>query len=540
MTQQRRPVWKARASFLTLALAGLLVATTGITATAQSPSAAGGTLVAGITSDVDQMSPWKATQFQAVAVLGLIYGTLTELDQNLNVVPGLAKSWESSADGKTLTFHLRDGVTFHSGAPLTSADVKASLDAIMDEANAAVARSSLASVTSVDAPDPMTVVLNLSGPDAGILAGLSTVNVAILPAADIVSSPAESAAPVASGEATPVPTVNPIDQLLTDHPDGTGPFMFVSRTPNESITLAANPNYWGDPVKLAGVEFRIIPDESSIVAGIQAGNVNFGVLNDPVVAQQAEADGVSITRTPQLSYHVLQLNANVAPLNDLNVRLAIQCAIDRQTVLDTAALGEGEITGPITSPAYKSDPNARPCPTRDLDKAKSYLAAAGHADGLTINTIVSQGEYATAVNEAQAVQAQLADAGITLNIETMDIDTYVQRWLDADFQTAIALNGGRPDPDGMYGRYFTSTGNLNKVAGFSSPQLDQLFAQGKATIDPAARKPIYDQISKYLEDNAVWIWLFTSDNYTATTPNVSGFIPMANNSLQYLRQTTLK
>jgi peptide/nickel transport system substrate-binding protein len=535
---QRMPGRRARGSFLTLALAGLLLMIAGFPAAAQSPSAAGGTLVVGITSDVDQMFPWKATQFQAVAVLGTVYGTLTELDKDLNVVPGLAKSWDASADGKTLTFHLRDGVTFHSGAALTSADVKASLDAIMDESNAAVARSSLASVTSVDAPDANTVVLNLSGPDAGILAGLSTVNVAILPAADIVSG--GSPAPAASGEASAAPTINPIEANLTDHPDGTGPFMFVSRTPNQSITLAANPHYWGDPVQLGGVEFRIIPEESSIVSGIQAGNVNLAVLNDPLVAQQAQSDGTAVTPTPQLSYHVLQLNARAAPLDDLNVRLAIQCAIDRQVVLDTAALGQGEVTGPITSPAYKSDPSARPCPTRDLDKAKSYLAAAGHADGLTIKTIVSEGEYATAVNEAQAVQAQLADAGITLDIETMDIDTYVQRWLDADFETAIALNGGRPDPDGMYGRYFTSTGNLNKVAGFSSPELDALFAQGKATIDPAARKDIYDQISKYLEDNAVWIWLFTGDTYTATTPNVSGFIPMANNSLQYLRQTTLQ
>jgi len=515
------------------------MATSSLPATAQSP-AAGGNLVVGITSDLAQMSPWKATQFQAVEVLGLIYGTLTELDQDLNVVPGLAEKWESSADGKTLTFTLRDGVTFHSGAALTSADVKASLDGIMDETNAAVARSSLASVVSVDAPDPKTVVLNLSGPDAGILAGLSTVNTAILPASDIVSSPPSSPEAVASGEPTAAPTVNPIDQQLTDHPDGTGPFMFVSRSPNESITLAANPNYWGDPVKLAGVEFRIIPDESSVVAGIQANNVNLAVLNDPLVAQQAESSGTAIVRTPQLAYHVLQLNARVAPLDDLNVRLAISCAIDRQAVLDTAALGEGAVTGPITSPAYKSDPNARPCPTRDLDKAKGYLQAAGHADGLTIKTIVSKDEYATAINEAQAIQAQLADAGITLDIETMDIDTYVKRWLDADFQTAIALNGGRPDPDGMYGRYFTSAGNLNKVAGFSSPELDQLFAQGKATIDPAVRKPIYDQISKYLEDNAIWVWLFTGDTYTATTPNVNGFIPMANNSLQYLRQTSLQ
>jgi len=517
--QPRRPGRRAWASFLGLVAAGSLMASVAAPVGAQSPSAPAaaqsGTLVVGITSDPDTLFPWKATQFQAIAVLTNIYGTLTELDQDLNVVPGLAQSWEASADGMTLTFHLRDGVKFQDGTPLTSADVKASLDAINLEATAAVARSTLASVTAVAAPDPQTVVLTLSGPDAGILAGLASVNMAILPA-------------------------GATEEALNAAPNGTGPFTFSRRTPSESIDLVANPSYWGDAPKLAGVEFRIIPDETSIVSGLQSGNVQFAVLDDPLVAQSAAGDGITIVKTPQLAYHVLQLNAARAPLDDLNVRLAISCAIDRQQVLDTAALGEGKVTGPITSPAYRSDPSARPCPTRDVAKAKDYLAKAGHADGLTIKSIVSEGEYATAINEAQNIQAQLADAGITLELETMDIDTYVKRWLAADFDTAVALNGGRPDPDGMYGRYFTSTGNLNKVAGFSSPELDQLFAQGKATIDPAARKPIYDQISKYLEDNAVWVWLFSSDTYTATTSGVSGFVPMANGSLQYLRQTSLK
>jgi peptide/nickel transport system substrate-binding protein len=517
--QPRRPGRRAWASILGLVAAGSLMASLVAPVGAQSPSAPAaaqsGTLVVGITSDADQFHPWLATQFQAIAVLGLIYGTLTELDQDLNVVPGIAQSWEASADGKTLTFHLRDGVTFQDGTPLTSADVKASLDGIRAKDSKAVAAATLASVTDVAAPDPQTIVLTLSGPDAGILAGLASVNLAIVPAGVTA-------------------------EALSAQPNGTGPFAFSSRKPSESIDLVANQHYWGDAPKLAGVEFRIIPDETSIVSALQSGNVQFAVLDDPLVAKSAEGGDITIVKTPQLSYHVLQLNAARAPLDDVDVRLAISCAIDRQQVLDTAALGEGQVTGPITSPAYRSDPSARPCPTRDVAKAKEYLSKAGHPDGITIKTIVSEGEYATAVNEAQNIQAQLADAGITLTIETMDIDTYVKRWLAADFDTAIALNGGRPDPDGMYGRYFTSTGNLNKVAGFSSPELDQLFAQGKATIDPSARKPIYDQISKYLEDNAVWVWLFSSDNYTATTPGVTGFVPMANGSLQYLRQTSLQ
>jgi peptide/nickel transport system substrate-binding protein len=471
-------------------------------------------LVVGATSDPDTLFPWKATQFQAVHVLEQLYGTLTELDANLDVVPGLAESWLVSEDGRTITMKLRVGVTFADGSAFDSADVKASLDRIGDEATGAVAAASLASVTAVDAPDPATVVLTLSGPDAGLLAALASVNLAILPS-----------------DAT--------EQALQATPNGTGPFTLTQRTPNQSISLAPNPKFWGGAPHLSSLEFRVIPDETSIVSAMQSGNVGFAAFDDPLIAQSAKGSGLTVAETPQLSYHVLQLNARQVPLDNLDVRLAIQCAIDRQQVLDTAALGEGEVTGPITSPAYRSDPAARPCPQRDVDAAKRHLAAAGHAGGLTLSAIVSQGEYATSVNEATNIQAQLADAGITLNLDVLESGAYVDRWVAADFQTAVALNGGRPDPDGMYGRYFTSTGNLNKVAGYSSPELDALFAQGKATADPAARKAIYQQVSRHLEDNAAWVWLFTSFTYTATSADVTGFRPMANGSLKYLRETTV-
>ena len=158
---------------------------------------------------------------------------------------------------------------------------------------------------------------------------------------------------------------------------------------------------------------------------------------------------------------------------------------------------------------------------------------------MAIKTIVSQGEYATSVNEAQNLKAQLAEAKIDLQLEVLESGAFVDRWVAGDFDAAVALNGGRPDPDGMYGRYFTSDGNLNKVAGYSSPELDKLFAEGKATTDQAARKAIYDKVSAELENNAAWIWLFTSYTYTGTTAQVTGFVPMVNGSLQYLRTTTL-
>lgn len=496
-----------------LALSGCSSSTAGSVATSTTPKV-GGNLVVGITTDPDTLFPWKATQFQAVNVLQTLYGTLTEFDKDLNVVPGLAESWTYSSDNLTVTMKLRQGVTFADGSTFGSEDVKFSLDKMKDKTTAAVAASSLASVTSVEATDANTVTLKLSAPDAALLANLASINMAIL-----------------SSDAT--------EEKLKTTPNGTGPFVLKERKASQSITLARNTAYWGDKTPLDTVEFRIIPDETSIVSAMQSNNVQLAVLNDPLVAKTAQGGTLAVTKTPQLSYHVLQLNARSSVLSDVNVRLAMQCAIDRQQVLDTAALGEGEVTGPITSPAYKSDPAKRPCASRDLAKAADYLAKAGKSGGVTIKAIVSQGEYATSVAEAQNLKAQLADAKITLDLEVLASNAYVDRWVAGTFDAAVALNGGRPDPDGMYGRYFTSTGNLNKVAGYSSPELDSLFAAGRQSSDPTARKATYSKISENLEANAAWIWLFTGYTYTAASSKVSGYIPMANASVQYLRSTSL-
>ena len=483
-------------------------------ATAEPEATSGGSMVVGITVDPDTIFPWKATQFQAFRMLENVYDTLTAFDADLNVVPGLAESWEVSADGLSITFDLRDGVKFSDGSDFDSADVKYSYEAIQDEANAAVARSTLGGVTSIDTPDADTVVLNLATADVGILANLTSVNLAIVSSDDD-------------------------EETLSTATNGTGPFVLESRTAGQNVVLARNPNYWGDATPLDTVEFRVLPDEAAIAAAMSAGNVQMAVFSDPITARTVTGD-VTVNTTPQLSYHALMLNARNGSMTDKNVRLAIQCAIDRQAVLDTALLGEGAVTGPITSPAFRSDPNARPCPERDLAAAAEYLAASGNAGGLEIDAIVAQNLYAGAVEIAQAVAAQLAEANITLNLEVLESGTYIDRWIAGDFESAIALNGGRPDPDGMYGRYFPSTGNLNQVSGYSSDTMDALFAAGKSEGDPAVRKQIYADVSAELEDNAVWVWMFSGYTYTATSDSITGFTPMTTGSWQYLRTTGLK
>jgi peptide/nickel transport system substrate-binding protein len=379
----------------------------------------------------------------------------------------------------------------------------------MDPATKATSASYFASVKGVEATDPQTVVVTLKVPDASFVSALSNVNTSIVPS-DV-----------------------PVDSLTTK-PVGSGPYLFESRTPNQSITLKANPDYYQGEPGLAGVQFRIIADEKAMVSALRSGAVDMAVFDNSVTAKTATADNVKVSTVDQLSYHVLQLRGDAPALKDVNARLAIACAVDRKQVLDTAALGAGKVTGPVTSPAYRSDPQSRPCPTRDLAKAREYLGKAGKPNGFSINMITSQGLYSTAVNEAQNIQAQLKEVGIEVKVETLDSNAYVQRWLAGDFDSAIALNGGSTDPNTMYARYFTSTGSFNKVAGYRSASLDKLFAEGKATTNTNERKAVYAKISQELEDNAAWVWTYTGNLYIAANSAVQGFEPRTNGDLSTL------
>ncbi len=495
-----------RGRLLALGLVSALAGSMAVTAPAQSaPVLNKAPLVITRTADIDKVDPHLATAFQTVQTMGLVYNTLVQLKPDLSIAPGLATKWSWSDDNKTLTFFLRKGVTFHNGAKFTSADVKATFNRILDPATGAVGRSNYTTINRIVTPDAYTVVFVLNDPSVPLLSALTDVNASIVSAADVKAG------------------------TVGKKPNGTGPFMWSSWKVGQSVTLKANPKYWGGVPKISGIVFRVIPTESSALAAVTAGSAQMALISDPLVARTASKTLVT-ERVPSLAYHVLQMNARHGALKDLNIRLAIQCAIDRKAVLQTAALGEGSITGPITSPAYRSDPNARPCPTRDLTKANAYMAAAGNPS-VTLSTIVPEGEYATADAEAQTVQAELKDIGINLDLQMLDSATYVSRWLAGDFDAAIALNGGRIDPDTMYSRYFTSAGNLNKVAGYSSATLDALFAKGVSNANYAARKSVYKQISAELENNAVWIWMFTSYDYRVHTKKLVGFKPMANGSL---------
>ena len=494
-------------------LAGLAVATAlGTTALALPAQAA--SLRMAWSQDATGLDPHKQTAFSSLRLLELIYEPLVRLDADLNVVPAIADSWTFTDDGLTLTFKLNPDAKFSDGAQVKSSDVKASFERLLDEATAAAARSNFLSIASIDTPDDTTVVFKLSQPDAPILVAMATINAAVVPAAAIGTI-----------ETTAV---------------GSGPFKLDSWAPNEKEVLSPNADWAGGKVGVDGITISVLPDETAILASLRAGQTDFALLNDPLVATLVPNEpNLQLNAIPGLAYNVLQLNPARKPMDDLKVRQAISCAVDRQDVLDTALVGEGKVTGPLTMPAYASDPNTLFCYKQDVDKARQLMAESSSPDGFTAKVIAATGEPPVASSEAQVLQSQLAAIGVKLEIELMELNVYVDRWLAGDFDMAVAQNGGRPDPYPMYNRYFTKDGNLQKVSNFVDDELDSLLQQGRVETDVAKRKEIFQKFEARLAELSPWIWLSTSNTYTAQLKTVHGFVPSPTGTLFGLSAVTI-
>ena len=498
----------ARTVFATIAAALLSTATVVLPAQAAS-------LRMAWSQDATGLDPHSQTAFASLRLLELIYEPLVRLDTELNVVPAIADSWAFSADGLTLTFKLNADAKFSDGAAVTSADVKASFERLLDEATGAAARSNFLSIAAIDTPDPQTVVFTLSQPDAPILVAMATINAAIAPAAAIA------------------------DGSIATTTLGSGPFVLDQWDPNSREVLSLNPNWAGGDIAYDGITISVLPDETAILSSLRAGQTDFAVLNDPLVATLVPNEpNLQLNAVPGLAYNVLQFNPSRPPMDNLLVRQAMSCAINRQEILDAALVGEGKVTGPLTMPAFASDPSTLFCYEQDLEKAKALMAEAG-VDGFSAKVIAATGEPPVASAEAQVLQSQLAEIGVTLEIELMELSVFVDRWLAGDFDMAVAQNGGRPDPYPMYNRYFTKDGNLVKVSQFSDDELDSLLQQGRVETDPAKRKEVFRAFEARLVELSPWLWLSTSNIYTAQLKTLTGFQSSPTGSLFELTKVTL-
>ena len=190
----------------------------------------------------------------------------------------------------------------------------------------------------------------------------------------------------------------------------------MSWSPGTSLTLAKNPDYWGGGPSIKQIVFRTIPDEQSIASALQAGTVQMGLLTQPQVVKTLTGTSLQVDKELDLNYRALMLQDRTGPLANANARLAVQCALNRTDILANAALGQGEVVGPVPLGPYAPSPTAGTCGTQNLTQATHYLAAAGMSKGFSFTAITSDALDAT--SNAQGVTLVFALGFITVNLIT--------------------------------------------------------------------------------------------------------------------------
>lgn len=373
-----------------------------------SPALADGIISVGMAApDIGQIDPHKATTTQDKPMTGWVFNGLVRFppgsDDLAALEPDLAESWEKSDDGLEWTFHLRDGVQFHRGyGELTAEDVVFSLNRAANKDTSSFS-GDYAAFSSVEAIDERTVKIMLSAPVPSLL-GL----VANYHGGNIVSKKA----------------VEELGADFTLKAVGTGPFMVGEYSPQESITFDANPDYFRGAPKLDQIVYRFIPSDSARDLAMEVGelDVSYGRQDQQWIERVSGVDGISVDVVRPAELQNIHFNMTIPPLDDPAVRAAIATAIDRQQYVDF--LGDS-----IAKPAQSIIPagNLGFAPQTlhakgDPAKAKEMLAAAGHPDGITLKMI--QTSLPSMLSIAQVLQAQLAEAGITLDLEVVDHQTF--------------------------------------------------------------------------------------------------------------------
>lgn len=472
------------------------------------------TLEVAMDSSPAGLDPHLITAFNSVTIVqGTIYEGLTAIDKDLNVVPGLAESWTVSDDGKTYTFKLRSGVTFHDGSAMDAEDVAASIRRVQSPDIASPLASRVSPITKITVVDPQTIELGLDAPFAPILSSLSYISIV----------PAE---------------LEKDKDSLQQKPDGTGPFKFAEWQPNGYISLVKFDGYRNaDEPKLDGVKFNIVPEAATRQVGITSGQYDLLPGIDPATALQLQGQpGVTVQDTRDISYTLVGMNTSKPPFDNAKVREAFNYLLNRDEIIQGALFGQGVPAGPL-SPALTNwalPTSEYPCYTTDVDKAKALLEESGVTLPIKVKMNVLPRQDTKDI--AQIVQQEEAAGGIEIELVNQEIGQFVQDWKNSNFDLFVSANGGSPDPDEYFYRTFRTDGSTN-VFKYSNPELDALLDKGRTETDQAARKQTYDQVQKILACDGPVAHIAYGNLFTAVSDKVEGFTIQSNGRLNLLDVT---
>jgi peptide/nickel transport system substrate-binding protein len=470
---------------------------------------AGAVLRVAIGGEPDQLDPSKTSAYFSFQVLENVFDTLVAPDENLEMQPALAESWETSEDQLTWTFHLREGVTWHDGTELTAGDVVYTYNRIVEEELSNAWK--FGSVTGIDAPDDLTVVITVGAPTPSLLSSLGGFKgLAIVQEANVTS-----------GE-------------IGTKPIGTGPFSLTEYASGDHITLAANPDYWGGAPALGGIEYQFISEPSTALAALRSGEIDWtDVVPPQQVAELQEDDSLAVGVTPSSDYWYLALNQKRDAWSDVRVRQAIAYAIDREAIVQAVSYGTAaanQLAIPEDSFWYTEYSTY----STDLDTAASLLAEAGFTGG-TLDMLATS-DYPETVTAAQIIASNLEAIGITVEIRQPDFSTWLDEQNSGNFDMLMMGWLGNIDPDDFYYAQHHSEGGSN-AQGYANSEVDELLDAARVELDQDARKDLYAQAATTIADECSYIYLYNPSVIQTWSPDLGGYEARADRAIRFATAT---
>ena len=482
--------------------------------TTETPAAAGGTLKFGVTTPAGTLNPVTILDQGGLCMNGICGEFLTLSIGKPEVLPALAESWTPNDDLTEWTFKIKEGVTFNDEAatPMTAKDVAYTFNLHADPANKANALSALGGVLTTGnavATDDTTVVFTLDGPNYGWpnIVSSDNYNLIILPE-----------------------NYDPTDWDNTFI--GTGPFTRASYTPKVGASLVRNPNYWGTPPLLDGIEVTFYEDEQAHILALVGGQVD-GIDQFGAVGGQAilgDPDKFTVLQAIGTPHRELSMRNDMKPFDDKRVRQAIALSLNRPQIIDTLWKGLADLgnDSPM-APFYPQTDTSIPQREQDLAKAKQLLSDAGYPNGF--KTQMNVAKTVEVPQYAQLVQASAKEIGVEINLVVQDLSTYYgdgvfgsSPWLDSIM--SLVDYAHRSVPNTLLQAPLTSKGTWN-AAHFKNSEYDALVPQYIETGDLQTQKKIAGQIQTLLLDETPIIYAYFYKFLSGFTNNVSGVVSTA-------------
>jgi peptide/nickel transport system substrate-binding protein len=480
------------------------------------PEGPTGTLVRALTTFPNSLDLPQAAERQASTTAWQLYDSLVWLNDQNDIEPALAESWEISEDGTEYTFHLRQGVTFHNGEPFNADAVVFSWERAKDAGFEYSDQWQEAS--AVEKVDDYTVKISTPEPNALFFSILADAWAIIPPG-----------------------YFQEVGQAGFDEaPMGTGPYKFVEWAKGDHITFEANLDYWRGAPKIQTVIFRPIPESATRVAAIQTGEVDIVTRLSAEEAQSLlGAPNVTVIKYPVTREFYVAFNNMTTgvgqPTEDALVRQAMNYAVDVDAIIDALFDGFAEPSTGFIATGELGYGAVEPF-GYDPDKAKELLAEAGYADGFAMDMACPAGAYTNFEEVCEAIVGYLGDVGIDISLDIMESGQY---WdLEAAKELPPLFGDSWSALGGEAFRRLTGAlmGADAAYSSWSDPVIIDQLNKIKSTVDREERKKLYEDLQVYMQDNPPFIYLYEPVAFEAINTRVQGYKPRSSETY-FLYQT---